>query len=313
MAKTNGTNVEFIETTTTNLSTVQASHPGAFIHVNDANGDDQLYIGDDQVTDKFNVGDSSSSTPTRKVGGLNASTIGTLKNKTVSEILMDILRPDVVVPTISIPASVNISYSGSTLIEVGTSLPSRPNITPIVNDGSWSDGTPYTGGHSSITWNMNPNSWSWGETSDEGKYTISGSVTFDEGGKPKDNFGTEYPAYQGGTVNSNTITITAVHPIYINDGNVITVMNKHIVNYIDGVELSVTIPPEIETPEPTKFKVQVPYQFSRFEVKKYNQLTNRYDIDVPMVFVPGSTNMYIRQDNTYTNTASTQYKINLKK
>lgn len=311
MAKTDITPVEFVETTSTNLSTVQENHPGAFIHVNDTNGDDQLYIGDDQVTDKFNVGDSNPNHPTRKVGGLNASTIGTLKNKTMSEILMDILRPDVVEPTVSDPASINISYSGSTLIEVGTSLPGKSGITSTVNDGSWSDGTPYAGGHGSVTLNMDPNSW--GGTSVEGKYTISGGVEFTEGGIPKDNFGTEYPKYQGGTVNSNTITITSVRPIYINDGDDIIVMNKHVVNYIDGVELSVTIPPEIETPEPTKFKVQVPYQFTRFEVKKYNQLTGKYDINVPMIFVPGNTNMYIREDNTYTNTTHTQYKINLKK
>ena len=90
-------------------------------------------------------------------------------------------------------------------------------------------------------------------------------------------------------------------------------MRKHIVNYIDGTELTVTIPPEIETPDPIKFMVCVPEEFTMFDVKKYNQLTSKYDIDVPMVFIPGSTNMYIREDSTYTNTSSTQYKINLKK
>ena len=75
----------------------------------------------------------------------------------------------------------------------------------------------------------------------------------------------------------------------------------------------VTIPSEVETPVPIKFMIQVPSRFTTFVVKKYNQLTNKYDIDVPMVFVPGTANMYIREDNTYTNTTDTQYKINLKK
>ena len=36
----NETPVEFIETTSTKLKDFQTSHPGAFIHVNDENGDD---------------------------------------------------------------------------------------------------------------------------------------------------------------------------------------------------------------------------------------------------------------------------------
>ena len=37
------TPVEFIETTSTKLTNVQEEYPGAFIHVNDENGDDVLY------------------------------------------------------------------------------------------------------------------------------------------------------------------------------------------------------------------------------------------------------------------------------
>lgn len=103
MAKSNNvTPVEFIETTSTKLENVQTTHPGAFIHVNDSNGDDVLYIGEDKVTDKFNVGDEDLNSPTRKVGGLNASTIGELKEKSVSELLLDILRPDPTVTSIVI-------------------------------------------------------------------------------------------------------------------------------------------------------------------------------------------------------------------
>lgn len=310
--------IEFVKTTSEKLDDVLEYEDGkykhSFIHIHDVNEngttDDRLYIGEDQITDKFNVGNSNLSDPIRKVGCLDASTLGELKDRTMSQILMDILRPEVVEPTPSAPVSVNISYNGGNLIEVGTLLPSKSDITSVIDDGQWSDGTPYAGGHNDIVLNMNPETW--GGTSDEGKYTISGSVEFTKGENPKDNFGKEYPAYQGGTVNSNTITITSVHPIKINNGNIITEMIEYIVNYIDGAELKVTIPPEVETPEPVKFMVQVPSEFSTFGVKKYNQLTGKYDIDVPMIFVP-ETNMYIREDNTYTNTTHTQYKINLKK
>ena len=131
----NETPVEFIETTSTKLKDVQTSHPGAFIHVNDSNGDDILYIGEDKVTDKFYVGDENVNSPTRKVGGLDASTIGELKEKSVSEILLDILRPDIVVPTVQESASINISYSGNKLIKVGDLLPTEDNIISTVKDG----------------------------------------------------------------------------------------------------------------------------------------------------------------------------------
>ena len=307
------TPVEFIETTSTKLEDVQTSHPGAFIHVNDENGDDVLYIGDDKITDKFNVGDENLNSPTREVGGLNASTIGELKGKSVSEILLDILRPDVVVPTVQEYESISISYSGSKLIEVGTNLPNENDISVTIRDGVWSDGTPYAGGHSDVILSINQGLW--GEPAEEGTYTISGSVAFNEGGIPKDNFGTEYPnwQYHGGTKESSTITIKVVKPIYINDGNVITDMVKHIVDYLTGNTINVTIPAEVEAPEPVKFKVLVPEQFSTFNVMQFNPLTQTYDTHVPMVFVSGDEPMYVREDNTYTNTKSTKYQINLKK
>ena len=311
--KTNNTPVEFIETNSTKLSDVQSEHPGAFIHVNDDNGDDQLYIGEDQVTDKFNVGDTPNSTPTRKVGGLTASTIGQLKQKSISEIILDMVRPDVVEPTVSTALSFGISYSGSKLIEVGTNLPAESSIAVTIKDGVWTDGTPYAGGHSAVSMNISPGTWE--EPAEEDVYTISASVSFSGGGIPKDNFGTSYPSkqYHGGTKTATPIKITAVYPVYINDGNDITVMNKHIVNYITGETINVTIPEEEEYPEPFKFRIQVPEEFSTVVVKQYNPLTQSYDISVPMVFISGNTPMYERQDNTYTNTDSTQYQINLKK
>ena len=119
--------------------------------------------------------------------------------------------------------------------------------------------------------------------------------------------------YHGGTKESSTITIKAVKPIYINDGNVITDMVKHIVDYLTGNTINVTIPAEVETPEPVKFKVLVPEQFSTFNVMQFNPLTQAYDTRVPMVFVSGDEPMYVRENNTYTNTTITKYQINLKK
>lgn len=307
------TPVEFIETTSTKLTNVQEEHPGAFIHVNDENGDDTLYIGEDQVTDKFNVGDSNLNSPTRKIGGLNASTIGQLKEKSMSEILLDILKPDVVEPTISTNASISISYSGSKLIEVGSVLPSKQNITSTVKDGKWSDNTPYAGGHSDVVLSMSPDKW--GQQSEEGVYTITGSVTFEEGGIPKDNFGTSYSnkKYNGGTKTSSPIKITSVYPIYVNDEFDITTMRGHLVDYLNGsVILQVSIPDEIDGTD-DKFKVYLPSIFSVFEVKQYNPLTGKYDIPIEMELIEGETSKYIRTNDVSDTLGSTTYEIKLSK
>ena len=309
----NETPVEFIETTSTKLTNVQEKHPGAFIHVNDENGDDILYIGEDKVTDKFNVGDEDLNSPTRKVGGLNASTIGDLKEKSVSEILLDILRPDVVVPTVQEFASINISYSGNKLIKVDNLLPTKDNITSTVKDGKWSDNTPYAGGHGDVVLSMSPDKW--GQQSEEGIYTITGSVTFEEGGIPKDNFGTSYPdkKYNGGIKTSSPIKITSVYPIYVNDESDITTMKEYLVDYLNGsVILYVSIPGEIDGTD-DKFKVYLPSEFSIFEVKQYNLSTGKYDTNIEMKLIEGETSKYIRTNDVSDTFGPAKYEIKLSK
>ena len=334
------TPVKFIETTTGKLNAVisDPENAGAFIHVNDDNGDDQLYIGVDQITDKFNVGDTPNSTPTRKVGGLTASTIGQLKQKSISEIILDMVRPDVVAPTVSTSLSFGISYSGSKLIEVGTNLPAESSIAVTIKDGVWTDGTPYAGGHSAVSMNISPGTWE--EPAEESVYTISASVTFSEGGIPKDNFGTSYPSkqYHGGT-KTDSITVTAVYPIYINgyytregsDNKGITDMRKYLINYNSDKNMEITIPAETYS---ERLKIYVPYEFSKLQLFKYDptrsditdQNPNNWTIaynpkGIDMKFVddeiqdyPGY-GMYIRdpeEDDSY-NTSQTLYKIILKK
>lgn len=305
------TPVEFIETTSTKLTNVQEEHPGAFIHVNDENGDDVLYIGEDKITDKFNVGGKDF--PTRKVGGLNESTIGDLKEKSISEILLDILKADVAVPTVQEYESITISYSGEKLIKVGDLLLTEDNITSTVKDGKWSDGTPYAGGHGDVVLSMSPDKW--GQQSEEGIYTITGSVVFEEGGIPKDNFGTSYPEekYNGGTKTSSPIKITSVYPIYVNDESDITTMKEYLVDYLNGsVILYVSIPDEIDGTD-DKFKIYLPSEFRKFEVKQYNPLTGKYDIPVNMKLIEGETSKYIRTHDVSDTLGSTTYEIKLSK
>lgn len=305
--------VEFIETTSTKLTNVQEEHPGAFIHVNDENGDDVLYIGEDKITDKFNVGDEDLNSPTRKVGGLDASTIGELKEKSVSEILLDILRPDVIEPTVQEYESITISYSGEKLIKVGDLLPTKDNIISTVKDGKWSDNTPYAGGHGDVVLSMSPDKW--GQQSEEGIYTITGSVTFKEGGIPKDNFGTSYPdkKYNGDTKTSSPIKITSVYPIYVNDESDITTMREYLVDYLNGSKiLYVSIPAEIDGTD-DKFKVYLPSEFRIFEVKQYNPSSGKYDTNIEMKLIEGEISKYIRTNDISDTFGPAQYEIKLSK
>ena len=312
MSKINDeTPVKFIETTSAKLKVAQTDNPGAFIHVNDENGDDVLYIGEDKITDKFNVGGKDF--PTRKVGGLNESTIGDLKKKSISEILLDILKADVAVPTVQEYESITISYSGEKLIKVGDLLPTKDNITSTVKDGKWSDGTPYAGGHGDVVLSMSPDKW--GQQSEEGIYTITGSVTFEEGGIPKDNFGTSYPdkKYNGGTETSLPIKITSVYPIYVNDESDITTMKEYLVDYLnDSVILYVSIPDEIDGTY-DKFKIYLPSKFSIFEVKQYNSSSGKYDTNIEMKLIEGETSKYIRTHDVSDTLGSTTYEIKLSK
>ena len=94
MGKLNNTPVVFIETTSTKLPVAQCDNSGAFIHVHDGSDsdtDDILYIGKDRITDKLNVGKKDLNTVTNRFGGLEKSTIGDLRKKTISEIILDIV------------------------------------------------------------------------------------------------------------------------------------------------------------------------------------------------------------------------------
>ena len=230
------------------------------------------------------------------------------------------------IPTISSSPSASISYDGDTFIGTGSTLPSQEDISYTISDGTWSDGLQYAGGHS-IDLIMDPDKW--GEEAEEGTYTISGSVTFLEGTIPVDNFGVQHQdmQYQGDTLNTTPIIITVVNPIYINgyltddgdDGDDILTDRSYVVDYRDSVTLYITIPSETYQ---NKMYVYIKGEFTTFNVLQYDKFApgeDKYIIPITMVAsledspkYVGYTK-YVREDNTYTNTAPTQYKITFRK
>ena len=312
MANNNEIPVDFIKTDSSKLSDVQKEYPGAIIHVHDQNKDD-LYIGDCKMTDNFNVGEISDDANTISVGGLKASTLGELKNKSMSQIIMDIVCP-LTYPTVTKNPSINISYTGKTqiLIKVGDPLPSKTDIKVTTDRGSFKGGMPYAGELVNVTLDMNPDNW--GGTSTETVYTITGTGEFADGEIPKDSHSNPYPSgqYKRRTVTTNQITITSVYPIYINTDDITVMKEMPLVDYNTGDTIYVEIPPE-DDGALDKFRVNLPSTFSKFTVKQYNSASGKYDIDINMVEL--ENNQYIRRttDKKDTKTGSAKYEIKLKK
>ena len=308
------------------LKTHVSNHPedeGSFIHVcgNDVSN---LYIGSHRVTDNFNVPDADDKFKTVSVGGLEESTIGELKNKPISDILFNIVCPDVK-PTVKRLPSVTITYSGNTLISVGTTLTSETDITITADRGVFSTGISYAGEVSDGKLEMVPAKW--GKASEEGRYTISAVVTFDSGEVPVSSHGNKIPdsQYPGGGA-SNSIEIHSVHPIYTNGVKIsenqsniergdISVLNGIIVDYISGSKLFYIAVAE-ETDD-SKFKLEIPNSISSYTVMQKNNVSGKYDIGITMVSDLSNTRdgykCYVRTTDSSDRKGPSEYKIELKK
>ena len=305
------------------LKTLDSGYDGSFIHVcgNDVSN---LYIGSHRVTDNFNVPDAYDKFKTVSVGGLEESTIGELKNKPISDILFNIVCPDVK-PNVKRLPSVTITYSGNTLISVGTTLPSETDITITSDRGVFRTGISYAGEVSDSKLEMVPAKW--GEASEEGRYTISAVVTFASGEVPVSSHGNKIPdsQYPGG-VASNSIEIHSVHPIYTNGVKIsenqsniergdISVLNDIIVDYISGSKLFYIAVAE-ETDD-SKFRLDIPDSISSYTVMQKNNVSGKYDIGITMVSDLSNTRdgykCYVRTTDSSDRKGPSEYKIELKK
>lgn len=128
--------IKFIKTTSSahikdgeevTLAQTQENYPNSFIHVKDENSngtvDELLYIGADKITDKFNLGNTELSMSTVQVGGLESTTFAQLKERSISDILIDMLTP---IPVESITLnknSVTMRLDGSSVFLEATILP----------------------------------------------------------------------------------------------------------------------------------------------------------------------------------------------
>ena len=292
-------------------------YKSSFIRLHKVNEDkevieDTLYIGDCRITDKFNTRNVPDKAKTMQVGGLEPTTIEELKRMSLSEIVMQIVCPKTFPEPPKSKPSMSISYSGEILIGVGTILPIKTGITCSYDKGKWSDGTDYAGEHTNEQISMIPDKW--GQESEEGQYTISGSVYFGEGPIPKDSYGNPLEGqYTGGNVLSNKITITSVYPIQVNTEKIGIMTNQILIDYISKKDavLRVTVPPE-EDGNLNKFKIYLPYAFTSIEVKQYNPISGKYDIHIDMISMDDYPYHYIRtKDIKNTNTGSAEYEIKL--
>ena len=314
MGSVNDKDIDFFVTNDFSQETYDSSKDGAFIYECGENKKN-LYIGDNRITDNFNV-TADSTLKTIEVGGLEASTIGDLKNKykSMSDILFQIVCPDIK-PTVVSEPSVAISYS-KTLMSVGDSLPEQSGVKVVANRGKFSNDNDYAG-EPVITLTMDPDKW--GQPGEEGVYKITAKAVFAEGKVPESSHGKNCDdlQYKGGEISSNK-TITVVKPIYISNGNDISVMNERIVDYISGFIIEdIKTPGEKDGGYTNKFRVYLPGELSKFVVMQKNPTTQKYDIEVSMSSFDdpdyAGYACYVRTKTDTDTKGSAEYRIELKK
>lgn len=106
------------------LAQTQEDNPGAIIHVKDEydsqHSDNQLYIGEDRITDNFNISNPAlMNVSTLKVGSLRSTTFGELNKRSISDILIEMLKP-ITVETVTITGapSGNLRVGGTAQLGV---------------------------------------------------------------------------------------------------------------------------------------------------------------------------------------------------
>ena len=94
---------------------------------------------------------------------------------------------------------------------------------------------------------------------------------------------------------------------------------SYVVDYRDSVTLYITIPSETYQ---NKMCVYIKGEFTTFNVLQFDKFADgvdKYIIPITMVAIPEDSpkyvgyTKYVREDNTYTNTAPAQYKITFRK
>lgn len=292
---------------------------GAIIHYHNEKDntvlEDNLYIGSCRITDNFNAGEMDDDLETIECGGLKPTTIGDLRKRSLSDIVMEMVCPENNPTVKQYPnASLSCADDYAQLIKVGDTLPTESDLVVSVNKGIWNDGTDYAGEVESSQITMSPESW--GMPSEEGKYVFSATVVLKEGGIPKTTHNKECAdlQYKGGEIKSNTLVITSVYPIQFNDTDITEMTDYDLIDYISSIKtIYITMPAETDGLD-NKFKVYLPSVFSVFEVKQYNPVSGKYDISVDMQPMEDCEYHYIRTTNpTDTKTDVVQYEIKVKK
>lgn len=305
----NNINEYFIRTSSDKLDKVKNDHPEAIlIHLHDEN-EDNLYVGDCRVTDNFNIGELPEDIKTN----LGDKTLGELKDKSISEIVIDMICP-LEIPKVKTNPSISIS-GVNTLIKVGDPLPNLNDVKVTPDRGLFTNGMTYAGEYNNDT-SLVIEPGNFGEQCDEGIYIISGYGSFGEGVVPKDTRGNlhEELQYKGGSVSTNK-KITVLYPIYVNSYDITNVDTElELKDYNSEQSWFVSIPAEIDDSN-YKFKIKLPYEFSSMNVFQENPTKeNVYDIPIEMSLFDEENHIYIRTlDPKDTITDIAKYEIKLKK
>lgn len=327
--------IRFIKTTSEKLletgevqETLGEDYGDAVIHTKDEYGEgdnkivnDNLYIGPDQITDNFIIGESDINTPTRAIGSLGATTIGDLKKskKTVSQILIDMLKAPVSAPTApSGKPSLTLSGPSTTIIRVGSTISSE-SFSVTADRGRWSNNNYYAGTYKNDT-NYTITPGSFNSELEEGIYTVKATGTFNSGSNQHDNYGNTVNGYVGGsTVTSNAIKLYVVKPIKVNTQDITEMTEQTLKDYLStNAVFTVNIPGEDDDLD-KKFRISLPGTFTTFKVEQYNPEPLNTWTDISSRIKPNVSGpddgyyTYIRTTDVTNTQGPTTYRITLKR
>ena len=246
-------------------------------------------------------------------------------NQSFSKIFDKIIFPTVQ-PTILEEPSTSMTYNNSSddevvVLKVGSKIlssqfngtQSTGSVGWVYNDGTITNLGEYAG-KPTITTTISPGNFDTELV--EGSYVVTRKVTFADGVEYKTNKeGTSnLPAYKESSI-SDIKEFHIVAPIYCNTGDIDSMVEQNIVDYIgkDG-EVIVDIPKETET---NKFRLNIPSHL-RFEVRQFNPVSETYGPIINMQYMGVSTSdigydMYARTSDVNSIQSESRYKIIIKK
>lgn len=221
------------------------------------------------------------------VGGITSGTTYE-EGTSLEDILRDMLDP-IAYPTLTNP-SVNLSGSGSKLLEIGSTLAvtltatfSRGSINPAYGTSGYRSGavTGYSLNGGTV---QSENTWS--ETVSESNKTFKCSATYAAGEQPKDSKGNNYSSpLPAGSVESGNVVYKFDHAMWANTAAIGTIAKLSLIDHTSTKQRDMVFPAQTVA-NPEVFDIPAAWNVTAVQVK--NDLSGQFE-DATDQFTVSST------------------------